>query len=64
MSQRPFFSIIIPSLNEEKYLPLLLEDLSQQTFKSFEVIIIDGKSEDKTIELAKTFNKKLQYLLT
>ncbi|PIR59863.1 MAG: hypothetical protein COU68_03305, partial [Candidatus Pacebacteria bacterium CG10_big_fil_rev_8_21_14_0_10_45_6] len=25
------FSIVIPCLNEEKYLPLLLEDLSNQT---------------------------------
>ena len=54
MTTKPFFSIIIPTLNEEKYLPLLLEDLSKQTFgvKNFEVIHVDGNSEDKTIEVA------------
>ncbi|HBC44818.1 MAG: Glycosyltransferase [Candidatus Collierbacteria bacterium GW2011_GWB1_45_35] len=56
---KPFFSIIIPALNEEKFLPLLLGDLTKQTFQDFEVIVIDGKSEDKTIEKAKLFTNKL-----
>ena len=45
----PFFSIIIPTLNEEKYLPLLLSDLEHQLFTDFEVIVVDGKSADKTV---------------
>ena len=59
---KPFFSIIIPALNEAKYLPHLLEDLSNQTFKDFEVIIVDGKSDDQTIKKAKEFSKKLPAL--
>jgi len=55
MSTRPFFSIIIPCLNEEKYLPKLLEDLSNQTLQDFEVIVIDGNSEDKTIQLIEKY---------
>lgn len=51
--KKPTFSIIIPTLNEEKYLPHLLRDLSMQTFTDFEVIVVDGKSKDKTVELAK-----------
>ncbi len=53
------FSIIIPTLNEEKYLPNLLEDLSNQNYKNFEVIVVDGSSKDKTLEKAKTFSSKL-----
>ena len=56
----PYFTIIIPTLNEEKHLPLLLKDLTQQTYKNFEVIVIDGKSEDHTIAQANQFKKKLQ----
>ncbi len=59
MTKKPFFSIIIPTLNEEKYLPQLLSDLSNQTFSDFEVIIVDGKSEDNTIKIAKAFHSKL-----
>ena len=54
-----YFSVIIPTLNEEKYLPKLLGDLSCQKDKNFEVIIVDGDSEDKTKEVAKSFEKKL-----
>jgi len=46
---QPFFSIIIPTLNEELYLPRLLEDLQNQNHNDFEVIIVDGGSQDKTM---------------
>ncbi len=59
MAPKPFFSIIIPALNEEKYLPKLLGDLSEQSFRDFEVIIVDGGSKDKTISLANSFADKL-----
>jgi glycosyltransferase involved in cell wall biosynthesis len=41
-------SIIIPTLNEEKYLPLLLDSLKKQTFKDFEIIVADANSFDQT----------------
>ena len=55
---KPFFSIVIPTLNEESSLPKLLSDLSLQTFKNFEVIIVDGNSEDKTIIKSKYYSKQ------
>lgn len=60
MASLPQFSIIIPALNEAKYLPKLLQDLTDQSFQDFEVIIVDGGSRDKTIELAKAFDTKLK----
>ncbi len=56
---KPFFSIIIPTLNEEKYLPQLLSDLCNQTYQDFEVIIVDGQSKDKTVTKATIYQKKL-----
>jgi glycosyltransferase involved in cell wall biosynthesis len=41
-------SIIIPCLNEERYIGALLSCLAWQTFQDFEAIIVDGGSEDKT----------------
>jgi len=58
----PFFSIIIPTLNEEKFLPNLLVSLAGQTKKNFEVIVVDGSSTDKTVCRAKEFKKKLPSL--
>ena len=60
--QKPFFSIIIPALNEEKYLPHLLDDLTKQTFRDFEVIVVDGQSDDRTVEKAKRYKAKLTSL--
>jgi len=59
---KPFFSIIIPTLNEEKYLPPLLSDLGKQSYRDFEVIVVDGKSDDKTISKAKGFIRSLPKL--
>lgn len=56
---KPTFSVVIPALNEEKYLPQLLDDLAKQSAKDFEVIIVDGNSEDRTVLKAKKFSKQL-----
>ena len=55
------FSIIIPTLNEERYLPNLLNDLDNQQTRNFEVIIVDGKSEDQTREEALQFARKFPF---
>src|ERR1017187_2222686 len=56
-------SIIIPTLNEEKYLPKLLNSIALQDFQGkIEVIVVDGNSEDHTIEVAKRFKYKLSDL--
>jgi glycosyltransferase involved in cell wall biosynthesis len=52
------YSIIIPTLNEEKLLPQLLKQLTEGDKKEeyqYEIIISDGKSSDKTIEIALEF---------
>ncbi len=52
-------SVIIPTFEEEKYLPKLLACLKRQTFRDFEVIVADAGSQDKTIEIAKKFGAKV-----
>ena len=59
MKNNPFFSIVVPTLNEENFLPLLLEDLAQQSYQDFEVIHVDGNSEDKTLAVAQLHAKKI-----
>mgnify|MGYP001191881648 CR=1 FL=1 len=45
-------SIIIPTLNEEKFLPRLLESIKRQSFTDYEIIISDGNSTDNTKKIA------------
>lgn len=53
-------SIIIPTLNEEKYLPWLLEAIKKQDFDgALEIIIADANSEDQTLEIAKSYGCKI-----
>ena len=58
----PFLSVVIPALDEERFLPGLLSDLSHQTMKDFEVIVVDGGSKDRTVEKTKTFEGALPSL--
>ena len=53
-------SIIIPTLNEENYLPLLLDSIKKQDFKGqYEIIVADAGSQDKTMEIAKSYGCKV-----
>ncbi len=57
------YSIIIPTLNEEKLLPNLLKQLTKPSIKEkydYEIIISDGGSKDKTVELAQAFSDIIQ----
>jgi glycosyltransferase involved in cell wall biosynthesis len=48
-------SIIIPTLNEKENLKGLLEDIRNQSFRDYEVIIVDAYSKDRTREIAKKY---------
>ena len=52
-------SIIIPTYNEEEYLPYLLESIKRQDFTDYEVIIADANSTDRTREIAQNYNAKI-----
>ena len=61
MKQKYKFSIIIPALNEEKYIEACLQSIMQQNYprENYEVIVVDAKSEDKTREIAKKKGAKV-----
>ena len=48
-------SIIIPTYNEEEYLPKLLESIKSQDFTDYEVIVADAQSIDNTREIAEEY---------
>jgi len=52
-------SIIIPTYNEEKYLPLLLKSIRKQSYKKYEIIVANNNSKDKTRKIAKHFGCKI-----
>jgi len=52
-------SIIIPTKNEEMFLPRLLESLKKQNIQDFEVIVADANSADNTRQVAKSFGARV-----
>lgn len=58
-SKKPMISIIIPSLNEEKYIGKTLESIRNQRYDNYEVILVDGNSEDSTRDIAKRYGCKV-----
>lgn len=58
----PFFSIILPTFNRAHTLPRALQSVAQQTFKDFELWVIDDGSTDKTTELVQKFRTEFPKL--
>ena len=58
-----FFSIIIPTLNEELYVNKILSDLSKQLVMNFELIMVDGNSQDKTQQMILSHKKEMPITL-
>ena len=54
-------SIIIRTKNEERWVVPCLKAVYAQTYKNFEVVIVDNESSDKTVEKTKIF-KGIKYV--
>ncbi len=52
------FSVIIPCYNMEKYIGRTLDNVLQQTYQSFEVVVVDDGSTDKTLEIIRDYQAK------
>lgn len=58
----PFFSIIIPVYNVEKYLPECLNSVFGQTFSDYEVICIEDGSTDHCLQILNEFSSQYDNL--
>ncbi|MBC7317717.1 glycosyltransferase family 2 protein [Candidatus Bipolaricaulota bacterium] len=50
---RPIITVVVPVLNEEENLRTTLESLRAQTFKDYELIVVDNGSTDRSLEIAR-----------
>lgn len=60
----PLISVIIPVYNVEKYLEKCVDSVITQTYKNFEVILVDDGSTDKSGEICDFFSEKYEYIRT
>lgn len=60
--KKPFFSIITVVKNDEHQISNTIKSISKQSYKNFEYLIIDGKSNDSTIKKILKQKNKINFL--
>ena len=55
----PLVSIVIPVHNGEKYIKESIDSCLSQTYENIETIVVDDKSEDRTLEILKEYGNKI-----
>ncbi len=55
----PTVSIIVPTLEEENNIRKCLDSVTKLDYPSYEVIVVDGGSKDKTVEIAESYGVKV-----
>lgn len=55
MKRKPKVSVCIPSYNHARYLPMSLESALAQTYRDFEIILVDDGSTDGSLEIAERY---------
>lgn len=57
------FSIIVVSLNTKNKLENTLISIIKQSLKSYEIVVVDGKSNDGTVDIISKYKKKLKKII-
>lgn len=57
-NEKPFFSVIIPVYNSEKYLNECLESIFTQSCEDFELVLVDDESKDRSGTICEEWKNK------
>lgn len=55
----PKFSIIVPVYNVEKYIKKCLDSIESQTYKDYEVIVVNDGTKDNSMDIVNNYNVKI-----
>ena len=56
------FSVVIPSLNQSKFISEAINSLLDQKYEDLEIIVIDGGSSDGTVNILKGYGRKIRWI--
>jgi len=63
-SKKPLISVIVVTYNAEKSIKRTLESVIKQKYILYEILIIDGLSKDKTIEIVEEYKKYIALVVS
>ncbi len=58
MQNKPLVSVLMTAYNREKYIAEAIESVLASTYENWELIIVDDKSQDRTVEIVKSYEEK------
>lgn len=64
IDSKPFFSVLVPVYNQEKYLPECIESVLNQTFKDFELVLVDDGSTDSSGMICDQYAQQHTHFIT
>lgn len=62
LKTKPFISVIIATKNEGKHIAQVFKSLARQSYRRFEVIVVDSNSPDRTAQIARKFGARVYVL--
>ncbi len=57
----PEVSVVVPTFNRAKIVPKAIDSVLQQTYKDYEIIVIDDGSTDNTKAVLRNYDDKIVY---
>jgi glycosyltransferase involved in cell wall biosynthesis len=54
----PLVSVIVPSYNQGKFIRQTLESILSQDYRPIEILVIDGASQDETLDVLRSFTNE------
>ncbi|MBA3652806.1 MAG: glycosyltransferase [Actinobacteria bacterium] len=56
--RQPLVSIVVPSYNQGKFIGATLESILSQDYRPIEILVMDGASTDKTVDVLRQFAER------
>ncbi|MGA2261585.1 MAG: glycosyltransferase family 2 protein [Acidobacteriota bacterium] len=60
-AQRPRITIVMPTLNQAKYIEEAVQSILEQNYENLECLVFDGGSTDGTLDILKRYEDRLQW---
>jgi glycosyltransferase involved in cell wall biosynthesis len=58
----PVISVVIPAFNAGRFINRTIDSVLAQTYKDYEIIVVDDGSTDNTAEIVKSYGSKVRYI--